>query len=251
MRIFLFVVMILMRLHAEEENATLSRLNEGYQLQRAQIEGLRERIEGLASVIGAMQEVSTTQAQTLQKFSTSDELLLLRKQVAANTADIVKIKSLLEEMTKSLDRATSKGPSTPTSTKTPTLKTPIKVAPSSSVSDPKIVEKSAQEAWEKHEYARAQKGFEELLERHYHVGMSSYYLGEIAFGQKRYNDALGYYKRSVESISQGNHIPNLLLHSALAMEKIKRIKESQALFKTLIDQYPKSREAKEAKKLLK
>ena len=93
--------------------------------------------------------------------------------------------------------------------------------------------------------------FEELVGYKYNLSLTNYYLGESLFIKKRYEEAIQNYKKSMIADDQADHVPNLLLHSAIAFENIKEKENAINFYKTIVDVYPDSKEAKEAKKRLK
>ena len=78
----------------------------------------------------------------------------------------------------------------------------------------------------------------------------NYLLGEIAFEQKRYEDAIYYYKTSATRYDKADYMPRLMLNSAKSFEAINEKDNAKKFLETLVKLYPKSQEAKEAKTLL-
>jgi TolA-binding protein len=92
--------------------------------------------------------------------------------------------------------------------------------------------------------------FKELLKRYYQVSKSNYYLAELNFMEKNYKQSLILYKRSVDLDAKALYMPRLLLHSAISSYKIKNKKDAIEFLKSIIKNYPKAKEVKEAKILL-
>ena len=107
----------------------------------------------------------------------------------------------------------------------------------------------AQELFDKKEYESAKERFEWLVETNYKKAQSSFYLGEIAFTNKTYNDAIKHYKESVLANDKASYIPTLLLHTAQSFNAIKDTKNYNKFLDSLISNYPSSKEAQTAKKL--
>lgn len=107
----------------------------------------------------------------------------------------------------------------------------------------------AQELFDKKEYESAKERFEWLIEVNYKKASSSFYLGEIAFTNKTYNDAIKHYKESVLANDKASYIPTLLLHTAQSFNAIKDTKNYNKFLDSLISNYPSSKEAQTAKKL--
>lgn len=120
-------------------------------------------------------------------------------------------------------------------------------------SDPKLSGKEnaaqyeqALEEFQSGNYAAAKTRFESSLENHYKPASSTFHLGEIAFHDKRYDEALYYYKKSVSLYDKADYMPTLLYHSALSFEKTGDQANAVKFFQNVIASYPDSPEAKEA-----
>ncbi len=100
-------------------------------------------------------------------------------------------------------------------------------------------------------YSSAKKIFKELLLKGYKAAESNFYLGEIAFYRKQYKDAISYYQNSATLNEDAIYMDKLLLHTAIALKNIGKVKEAKSFFQAIVDSYPKSASAKEAKKYLK
>ena len=93
--------------------------------------------------------------------------------------------------------------------------------------------------------------WDELLKDDYKPAQTNFYLGEVRFGKKEYKQAIYHYKTSMILYDEADYIPRLLLHSAISFDKINDKDNAKNFFNTLIDVYSTSKEAKEAKKLVK
>lgn len=93
--------------------------------------------------------------------------------------------------------------------------------------------------------------FEELVSEKYKLAETNFYIGEIKFKNRLYKEAIQFYKQSMIADDKANYIPELLLHSAVCFEHMKEYDNAQNFYKTIIDVYPKSIEAKEAFKKIK
>ncbi len=93
--------------------------------------------------------------------------------------------------------------------------------------------------------------FEQLVENKYKLDESSFYLAEIKYRKKEYNEAIQSYKQSMIANDKADYIPTLLLHSAYSFEGINQKDNAINFYKTIIDVYPKTVEAKDAAKKLK
>lgn len=108
----------------------------------------------------------------------------------------------------------------------------------------------AKHYFKKDYFKKAKPIFEFLVENNYRPAESSFYLGEILFYKKDYKGAIGYYKKSMMLYDKAKYIPKLLLHSAISFEKTSDKTNAVNFYGTLIDIYPKTKEAQDAKKRL-
>lgn len=86
-----------------------------------------------------------------------------------------------------------------------------------------------------------------LLEQGYEKAESSFFLGQIAFRQRRYNDAIVYYKQSAVLNDKASYMPVLLLHTIKSFQALNDDKSALTFAQSLIAHYPKSKEAAQAK----
>ncbi|RAX58188.1 hypothetical protein CCZ01_03695 [Helicobacter monodelphidis] len=112
------------------------------------------------------------------------------------------------------------------------------------------VYKEAVAFYSKSDYESAKSYFTYCYENNYKPATSSYYLGEIAFKGKQYEDAIRFYKESATRYDKASYMPNLLLHTAESFVFLKDSASAKKFFDTLISLYPNSKEAKVAKQSL-
>ncbi len=103
----------------------------------------------------------------------------------------------------------------------------------------------------KQRYDEAEKHFKITDTKGYKPAASNYYLGEVAYYTKKYEDAIFYYKKSVSLYDQASYIDVLLLHTAISLEKTGDKAQAKTFYKNIIDNYPDKKSAKIAKKRLK
>ena len=97
----------------------------------------------------------------------------------------------------------------------------------------------------------AKKYFLYSLNKKYLPATSSYYLGEIAFKQKRYKEALAYYKKSITIYPKKTSFTDrLLYHTAISFLKIGDKESAKLTFQKLINDFQNSKYANLAKKEL-
>ncbi len=99
-------------------------------------------------------------------------------------------------------------------------------------------------------FSKAIPMFEELINANYKPATNNYYLGEIWYYRKKYDDAIRHFKTSAMLYDKASYMPKLLLHSAISFEKTKDFSNAANFYSSLIDIYPDSKEAKQAAKNL-
>ncbi len=110
--------------------------------------------------------------------------------------------------------------------------------------------KEAKQLYKKKKYADAKRYFTYLIKNHYKPATSNFYLGEIAYRNGRYKDAIGYYKRSASLYDKSSFMPTLLLHTAISLQKIGDKEQAKEFYNSLISLYPESKSAAVARKKL-
>ena len=97
-------------------------------------------------------------------------------------------------------------------------------------------------------YEEATIRFKKLVSMRYKPARSNFKLGEISYYQKKYNQAIVYYKKSIALYDKAAYIPTLLYHTGISLSKLKKNKEASKFFNALKSNYPTSKEAKSLKK---
>jgi len=103
----------------------------------------------------------------------------------------------------------------------------------------------------KKRYDEAKKRFTVTDTKGYKPAASNYYLGEIAYYTKKYEDAIFYFKKSVGLYDQASYIDVLLLHTAISLDKTGDKSQAKTFYKNIIDNYEGKNSAKIAKERLK
>lgn len=98
------------------------------------------------------------------------------------------------------------------------------------------------------DYENAAKIFEELANARHKPAQSNFYLGQIAYAQKDYKNAIYYYKTSSDLYnSQGVKAPNMpliLLNTANSLKAINETEKANNFYAALKKEFPNSSEAK-------
>lgn len=108
--------------------------------------------------------------------------------------------------------------------------------------------------YQKGEAEKARKFFEEYIERFPKgkwIGQAHFWIGESYFKEKKYEEAILSYQKLIELEGWHPLKPSAMLKQALSFKALGDVEAYKILLKRLINQYPNSKEAQEAKKLLK
>jgi len=110
------------------------------------------------------------------------------------------------------------------------------------------LEKKAGKLLSKKSYKKAKDIYTFLVKYRYHPAGNSFRLGEIAYAQKLYAEAILHYKKSISLYAKASYVPVLLYHTGISLRKLKKHKEASKFFNALQSNYPNSKEAKSLKK---
>ncbi|MFQ6342973.1 tetratricopeptide repeat protein [Campylobacter sp. VTCC 70190] len=83
-----------------------------------------------------------------------------------------------------------------------------------------------------------------LISKQYKPARANFWLGEIEYKQKNYNNAIVYYKKSSAISTKGDYFPKLLYHTAISLDKTGDTKTANGFYKALKTNYPNTAEAK-------
>ena len=113
---------------------------------------------------------------------------------------------------------------------------------------PKIAFNQAKKYYFNGKYEKAKKYFLYSLSKNYMPATSSFYLGEIAYKEKKYKEALAYYKKSVKLYPKKTSFSDLLLyHTGKSFLYLNNKKAAKLSFEKLISDFPESKYTKLAK----
>ena len=130
-----------------------------------------------------------------------------------------------------------------------TTNTPIK-AKTTKINDKNALMVEAKALFKRDRFTKAIPMFEKLINVNFKPAENNFYLGEIWYYRKKYDDAIRHFKISATLYDKASYMPKLLLHSAISFEKINDLDNAGNFYSTLIDVYPESKEAKQAYKNL-
>jgi TolA-binding protein len=238
--------------------------------QESQLDSLRERLDGLQSIVESLSRKTHNNKVKLEKIreeekvfftTTSEYEKRLADSIELNAKELTALKSALLELTKHLEEISAnyvtkdeynalvKSLNDFKSLIAKELKSGAKETSASKISSPELYN-LAKKNFDKRYYAKAIENYKELIKRKYKPAYAHYMIGEMNFRRKNYAQALAYFKKSSQLYSKASYMPTLLLHSAIAMDKTGDKAHARKFYEALIAKYPNSKEAKEAKRLL-
>lgn len=99
--------------------------------------------------------------------------------------------------------------------------------------------------------AESKKRYEWLVKNNYKAASSLYMIGEIEYQRSKFQEAIGYYKKSASLDDKASYMPILLWHTAWAFRYSKDMDNYNKFLDSLIRLYPESEQGKKAKDLRK
>ncbi|WP_415407631.1 tetratricopeptide repeat protein [Sulfurovum sp. CS9] len=222
-----------------QNKRTIAALKRQISEQNERIDGLTSLIEGLNATMGELQErgIGTS------SMGTGNDNTALLKELGAMIDNINDNYVSKEELKKILN---SKGKYTPSSKEKTTI--------SEETLEDKPTSKLYSEGvrlFVKKRYSEAKKRFTITDIKGYKPAASNYYLGEIAYYTKKYEDAIFYFKKSAGLYDQASYIDVLLLHTAISLEKSGDKAQARAFYENIVENYQGKKSAKIAKEKLK
>ncbi|MFP5234759.1 MAG: tol-pal system protein YbgF [Acidobacteriota bacterium] len=102
-------------------------------------------------------------------------------------------------------------------------------------------------------YDVAQGEFQEIIQYYPQddlAGNSQFYLGEIAYRQQKWDDAIKNYNAMMETFPTGSKAPAAQLHKGFALLRLNRRSSGIAALRSLIQKHPRTPEAAQARERL-
>ncbi len=229
------------------ENRQVSLSNKKLIRQMAlKIEQLEETVEGLRSVVESISGKIGKTGERLNEISAQSG--------KASSDDISHLQSQLDALKKSsennyikIDKALKKLTHVMGSSQKKNSKKVAKIE--KKVTNAQLI-KSAVSDYRAKRFTKAKEAFTTLADKNYKPAQTNYYLGEIAYYKKNYEEAIYHYKKSVGYYDKANYMPTLLLHTALSFQKLGDDDNAQRFFDTILSSYPESAQANIAEKYL-
>ena len=247
--------------------------------QANKVDSLRERIDGLQSIIESLSRKSQknkTALASLENKNSEDlknadeyekrlaEAVELNSKLAEkNTQTIAKNLLVIQELSKLIDTinanyVTKQEFNTLVNSVnefkalvSKELKSKVKSKESSlsSMTNGEVADK-AKALYDKQYYTKAIEYYTYLISKNYKPAASHFMVGQMKFQRKNYSDAISYYKKSASLYSKASYMPELLLNTAISMDKTNDKKNAKVFYNAILSKYPDSKEAKSAQKYL-
>jgi len=238
--------------------------------QADQLDSLRERIDGLQSVIESLSRQAhknkvnlknQTQDNIVKANNNSEYEKRLSELAQKNEQTLIQQQVLISEISTLVDEINSKyisknefnalvkdvnnfkalvAKELQNSTKKAS-KTKVKKKSSAQIAT------DAKAYFDKQYYTKAIENYEHLISKNYKPAYAHYMIGEMNYRRKNYSNAISYFKKSSSLYSKASYMPKLMLHTALSMENTGDSQNAIAFFRAIVSKYPNSAEAKEAK----
>ena len=224
--------------------STIASLQQHIAQQDERIDGLTTILEGLSASLNELQQSRGTNTSSINDNDSSNTALL--QKLAAMIDEINANYVSKEELQQALGNK---------SEIKKTTKTPVKI----DEKEGKSLEGTSNAAlysegvrfFVKKRYDEAQKRFTITDTKGYKPAASNYYLGEIAYYTKKYEDAIFYFKKSAGIYDKASYIDTLLLHTAVSLENTGDKGQARAFYENIIENYAGKKTAKIAKERLK
>ena len=226
------------------------------------LNSMQERLEGLQSVLdGLNSRISRIEKRLSDlegndgNFTAKSDFDELKKYVEESRkiqeANNAKITKALKDMGALIDKSNAAPANTKkTDEDKSAVKTPDTQSQSSKTDFTRRknqdVASEAKKLFDAGKLDDAKARYEYLLSKDHKPAMANFYLGEIAYQQKAYNNAIKYYQQSIQLYDKADYTPKLLYHTAISFDKIKDTESANKFYKALKLGYPDSKEAKQA-----
>jgi len=238
-----------------------------------QLDSLRERIDGLQSIIESLSRKAHNNKINLAKQAQKSALNIqnsseyenrLSEIVKTNEVSISQQKIVMDEMSKLIDTINAEYVSKDEfntlvkdvnnfkdliakELKSRTKNVPVSKFKSKSSA---TIATQAKALYSKKYYTKAIESYEYLIKKNYKPAYAHYMIGEMNYRRKNYSNAISYFKKSSSLYSKASYMPKLMLHTAISMHKTGDKTHANAFFKAVIAKYPNSAEAVDAREYL-
>jgi TolA-binding protein len=234
----------------------LSQIDENYEGLRSVTEAMGSKISQINQKIIALDEESNSRRESF--IVLNQEVSDLKAYVEASRElqdkNQEKIKTVLSELGSLIDSINTNYTSKSDFSKLEARLESLETKPLKNSNDKQKVVSSTKSGatllaegmslFEEKSYEQSKVRFEALVEKNYKPARSNYFLGEIAYAQESYKEAIVHYQKSISLYDKADYIPRLLYHTGISFSKLKETTQSKQFFDALKQGYPDSKEAK-------
>ncbi|WP_323592783.1 tetratricopeptide repeat protein [Aliarcobacter butzleri] len=189
------------------------------------------KLTALVNKINSEYVSSTELEKNMQQFVTREEFEAVKKAMGVKTSSLSPTKTT-ETKSASIDDSSS---------------STVSIGEVKTAEDKAKLMNEAKKDYDAKAYNTAIPKYEKLIEVNYKPAENNFYLGEMWYKRKKYDTAISHFKKSAMLNDKAAYMPTLLLHSAISFENVKDKENAKSFYGTLIELYPNSSEAKEAK----
>ncbi|BAK71190.1 tetratricopeptide repeat protein [Aliarcobacter butzleri] len=189
------------------------------------------KLTALVNKINSEYVSSTELEKNMQQFVTREEFEAVKKAMGVKTSSVAPTKTT-ETKSASIDDSSS---------------STVSIGEVKTAEDKAKLMSEAKKDYDAKAYTTAIPKYEKLIEVNYKPAENNFYLGEMWYKRKKYDTAISHFKKSAMLNDKAAYMPTLLLHSAISFENVKDKENAKSFYGTLIELYPNSSEAKEAK----
>lgn len=207
----------------EQLRLTQAQNEENYRSAMKSLDGLGEKIKEVSQVGSALNDLVLKEFESVRAEFAKQADVIAKDQENIQKLSL-EIEKIYEEKKKIAERNAFKNPQ----------------------KKPDVFKEAKSMYWGKN-FDDARIRFAWLLEQGYEKAESSFFLGQIAFRQRRYNDAIVYFKQSAVLNDKASYMPVLLLHTIKSFQALNDNKSALTFAQSLIAYYPKSKEAAQAR----
>lgn len=243
--------------------------------QANEVDSLRERIDGLQTIIESISATSRENKLKLKSIEDGQKsggsatgeysqrvgeyIEVNKKEIDKINLQIIEISKLIDEINKSYVRKDEFNALVNDVNKfKDLLSKELKTTPKSKQTDTKETKElsnadmdtKAKELYDKKLYNDSLELYKELIDKNYKPAYCHYMVGEIEYYKNNFAEAIAYFKKSATLSAKANYMPTLLLHTAISMEKSGDKKNARAFYDAVVSKYPQSPQAEMAKKKL-
>ena len=247
--------------------------------QANEVDSLRERLDGLQSIIESLSKKSQENRLNLKSFDEKNakelananeyekRLSKITQNNSENIKDIYKeievMKSLLEDIKTSLNNINANYVSRDehnalvnnfNSFKQLVSKELKRISKSkkskSSAKSNAEIANEAKRNYDRKYYTKSIEQYSYLIEKNYRPARAHYMIGEMKYYRKNYAEAIAYFKKSASLYQKASYMPVLLLHTAISMQKTGDQKNAKSFYQAVLSKYPNTKSASIAKNKL-